>query len=73
MNFNVRLEEHWQCILALMGATADFQELIAVADGDRESEQSWKDLLLNVQARALIVDAKLATGDGALGFWMALD
>ncbi len=52
----------------LMGATADGKkELIAVADGFRESEQSWKELLLDVKARGLVVDPKLATGDGALG------
>jgi transposase-like protein len=44
-----------------------------VVDGYRESEQSWKELLLDVKARGLVVDPKLATGDGALGFWKALD
>jgi transposase-like protein len=74
VHFNIRLDEDRQCILVLMGATADGKkELIAVADGYRESEQSWKALLLDVQARGLIVDPKLATGDGALGFWKALD
>lgn len=74
VHFNIRLEEDRQCILVLMGATADGQkELIAVADGYRESEQSWKALLLDVKARGLFVDPKLATGDGALGFWKALD
>jgi putative transposase len=74
VHFNIRLEEDRQCILVLMGATADGRkELIAVADGYRESEQSWKALLLDVKTRGLIVDPKLATGDGALGFWKALD
>jgi putative transposase len=74
VHFNIRLEEDRQCILVLMGATADGKkELIAVADGYRESEQSWKALLLDVKARGLVVDPKLATGDGALGFWKALD
>ena len=74
VHFNIRLEEDRQCILVLMGATADGRkELIAIADGYRESEQSWKSLLLDVQARGLVVDPKLATGDGALGFWKALD
>jgi transposase-like protein len=73
VHFNIRLEEDRQCILVLMGATADGRkELIALADGYRESEQSWKALLLDVKARGLIVDPKLATGDGALGFWKAL-
>jgi len=74
VHFNVRLEEDRQCILVLMGATPDGRkELIAVADGYRESEQSWKALLLDVKVRGLVVDPKLATGDGALGFWKALD
>jgi putative transposase len=73
VHFNIRLEEDRQCILVLMGATADgHKELIAVADGYRESEQSWKALLLDVKARGLVIDPKLATGDGALGFWKAL-
>jgi len=70
--FNIRLEGGRQCILVLMGATADGKkELIAVQDGQRESEQSWKELLLDVQARGLTLDPKLAIGDGALGFWKA--
>src|SRR5262245_28752204 len=71
--FNIRLEEDRQCILVLMGATADgTKELIAIQDGQRESEQSWKELLLDVQARGLTIDPKLAIGDGALGFWKAV-
>jgi transposase-like protein len=73
VHFNIRLEEDRQCILVLMGATADGKkELIAVVDGFRESEQSWKGLLLDVKARGLIIDPKLAIGDGALGFWKAI-
>jgi len=71
--FNIRLEEDRQCILVLMGATADGQkELLAIVDGYRESEQSWTELLLDVKSRGFTVDPKLATGDGALGFWKAL-
>lgn len=74
VHFNIRLEEDRQCILVLLGATADGRkELIALADGYRESEQSWKALLLDVKARGLVVSPKLAVGDGALGFWKALD
>jgi putative transposase len=73
VHFNIRLEEDRQCILVLMGATADGKkELIAVVDGFRESEQSWKGLLLDVKARGLLLGPKLAIGDGALGFWKAL-
>jgi transposase-like protein len=73
VHFNIRLEEDRQCILVLMGATADGKkELVAMADGYRESEQSWVELLLDVKSRGLVIDPKLATGDGALGFWKAL-
>lgn len=73
VHFNIRLEEDRQCILVLMGATKDGKkELIAIQDGYRESAQSWRELLLDVKARGLTIDPKLATGDGALGFWKAL-
>ncbi len=74
--FNVRLEDSAnkrQCILVLMGATAEGKkELIAVADGYRESEQSWTELLLNLKNRGLAIAPELAIGDGALGFWKAM-
>jgi transposase-like protein len=76
IHFNVRLEDTAnarQCILVLRGATADGKKaLITVQDGYRESEQSWRELLLDVRARGLTVDPALATGDGALGFWAAV-
>src|SRR5512135_2925935 len=73
VHYNIRLEEGRQCILVLMGATADGKkELIALADGYRESEQSWKELLLDCQARGLEIEPSLAIGDGALGFWKAM-
>lgn len=76
IHFNIRLEEDRQCILVLMGATADGRkELIAVQDGHRESEQSWMTMLLDLKQRGLGVcggEPKLATADGALGFWAAL-
>jgi transposase-like protein len=73
VHFNIRLEEGRQCILVLMGATADGKkELIAIADGFRESEQSWKELLLDCKARGLEIEPHLAIGDGALGFWKAM-
>jgi len=74
--FNIRLEEpdnNRQCILVLMGATADgHKELIAITDGYRESADSWRELLRDVQQRGLKTSPKVATGDGALGFWAAL-
>jgi transposase-like protein len=74
VHFNVRLEENCRpCLLVLLGATADGRkELIAVQDGERESELSWTQLLLDVKGRGLATAPKLATGDGALGFWKAL-
>lgn len=72
IHFNIRLEEDRQCILVLIGATADgTKELIAVQDGHRESEQSWSSMLLDLKSRGLTIDPKLATADGALGFWAA--
>ena len=76
IHVNIRLENEAnqrQCLLVLMGATADGQkELIAVVDGYRESEQSWYELLVDLKNRGLALAPKLAVGDGALGFWAAL-
>jgi putative transposase len=73
VHFNIRLEGGRQCILVLMAATAEGKkELIAVADGYRESDQSWKELLLDCKARGLTIEPSLAIGDGALGFWKAM-
>lgn len=73
VHFGVRLEDASQCMLVVIGATADGRkELLAIGDGYRESEASWKEVLLDLKARGLKVDPKLAIGDGALGFWKAL-
>lgn len=76
IHVNVRLEDEAssrQCILVIMGALPDgTKELIAVADGFRESEQSWSELLIDLKNRGLTMAPKLAIGDGALGFWAAL-
>jgi transposase-like protein len=73
IHFNVRLTDDRPCVLVLMGALADgTKELIAMTDGQRESEQSWLELLLDAKSRGLIEAPMLATGDGALGFWKAL-
>jgi putative transposase len=73
---NVRLEDtenKRQCLLVVMGATAEgHKELLAVQDGYRESTQSWTELLVDLQRRGMTLPPKLATGDGALGFWAAL-
>jgi len=71
--FSCRLSDDRPCLLVLMGATADGKkELIAMIDGQRESEQSWTAILLDLKARGMTIAPKLATGDGSLGFWLAL-
>ena len=71
--FGCRLTDDRPCVLVLMGATEDgHKELIAMIDGQRESETSWTALLLDLKARGMTEVPKLATGDGSLGFWCAL-
>jgi len=71
--FGVRLEDARQCMLVVIGATKEgHKELLGLTDGYRESEASWKELLLELKERGLRVDPKLAIGDGSLGFWKAL-
>ncbi len=71
--FNVRLEDERQCILLIMGAKEDgSKELVAMEDGFRESKESWCSMLRDLKRRGLKEGPKLATGDGALGFWTAL-
>jgi putative transposase len=73
VHFGVRMEDASQCILVVIGATADGKkELLAMLDGYRESAESWKELLLDLKQRGLTIDPKAAVGDGALGFWKAL-
>jgi putative transposase len=71
--FTIRREGGRPCILVLLGATAEGKkELIAIQDGERAREQSWKELLLDCKSRGLEIEPSLAIGDGALGFWKAL-
>jgi transposase-like protein len=71
--FATRLEEARHCILVIIGADATgHKELVGLWDGYRESEQSWKELLLDLKSRGLAQAPALAIGDGALGFWKAL-
>ena len=70
---NVRLDDERQCLLVVIGALADGRkQLLAVHDGFRESELSWKELLEDLKSRGLKLPPKLAVGDGGLGFWAAL-
>jgi putative transposase len=72
IQFNVRLDEDRVCTLVLIGVRADGRkELIALADGHRESTESWADLLRDARRRGMRAPV-LAVGDGALGFWSAL-
>ena len=69
-----RLEPQAECMLVLIGATPEGKkELLGFQVGVRESAQSWRELLVDLKARGLAIAPELATGDGALGFWKALD
>ncbi len=69
IHVNIRLEEHKLCLLVMIGVRADGRkELIALADGYRESTESWADLLRDCARRGMRAPV-LAAGDGALGFW----
>ena len=69
-----RMEDHSECMLVLIGATPEGKkELIGFQVGVRESAQSWRELLVEVNQRGLKIAPEIAVGDGALGFWKALD
>jgi putative transposase len=69
-----RMEPQAECILVLIGATPEGRkELLGFQVGMRESAQSWRELLVDLKARGLAIAPELAPGDGALGFWKALD
>jgi len=72
IHVNIRLEQNKLCLLVMIGVRADgTKELIALADGYRESAESWADLLRDCKRRGMRAPV-LAIGDGALGFWAAL-
>ena len=63
-----------QCLLVIVGVTPDGRkERVAIGDGYRESKESWKEVLLNLKRRGLQAGPLLAVGDGAMGFWAALE
>src|SRR5215213_3328611 len=69
-----RMEPQAECMLVLIGATPEGKkELVGFRVGVRESAQSWRELLVDLKARGLAIAPELATGDGALGFWTALE
>jgi putative transposase len=69
-----RMEEQAECMLVLIGATPEGKkELVGFQVGVRESAQSWRELLVDVKRRGLSLAPKIAVGDGALGFWKALE
>ena len=68
------MEDHGECMLVLIGATPEGnKELIGFQVGVRESAQSWHELLVETKSRGLKIAPEIAVGDGALGFWKALD
>jgi len=72
IHLKVRLEQDKVCLLVMIGVRADGKkELIALADGQRESTESWADLLRSCKRRGMRAPV-LAVGDGALGFWAAV-
>src|ERR671913_1570920 len=69
-----RMEPRAECMLLLIGATPEGKkELVGFQVGMRESAQSWRELLVGLKARGPAIAPELGTGDGALGFWKALD
>jgi putative transposase len=72
IHLKVRLEQDKVCLLVMIGVRADgTKELVALADGFRESSESWADLLRDCKRRGMRAPM-LAGGDGALGFWKAI-
>ena len=69
-----RMEPAAECMLVIIGATPEGRkELVGFQVGVRESAQSWRELLIDIQARGLTIAPELAVADGALGFWKALE
>jgi transposase-like protein len=74
IHVQARLEDDAQCLLVIIGATPEGKkELVGLIDGVRESAQSWRELLLDLERRGLAVAPDLAIADGALGFWKAIE
>ena len=68
------MEANAECMLVLIGATPEGKkELVGFQTGVRESAQSWRELLVDIKQRGLEIAPDLAVGDGALGFWKAIE
>ena len=69
-----RMEDAAACMLVIIGATPEGRkELVGFQVGVRESAQSWREMLVDLKARGLAIAPEIAVGDGALGFWKAID
>jgi len=70
----IRLDDSdGQCLLVILGATKEGKkELVAIGEGQRESELAWREVLSDLKRRGLAAGPELAVGDGALGFWAAI-
>ena len=69
-----RMEPQAECMLVILGATPEGKkELVGFQVGVRESAQSWRELLVDIKKRDLSVPPEVAVGDGAMGFWKAID
>jgi transposase-like protein len=69
-----RMEDAAECMLVLIGATPEGKkELVGFQTGVRESAQNWRELLIDIKRRGLEIAPDLAIGDGALGFWRAIE
>src|SRR3954452_5125237 len=74
VHLQARMEPQVECMLVVIGATPEGdKELVGFQVGTRESAQSWRELLVGLRARGLAIAPELAVGDGAIGFWKALE
>jgi len=70
----LRAEGQRLCALVIIGVNERGEKhFLAIEDGVRESTQSWREVLLDLKQRGLETPPELAVGDGALGFWSALE
>ena len=69
----LRGEQMKLCALVIIGVNERGEKhFLAIEDGMRESTQSWREVLLKLKSRGMN-SPELAIGDGAMGFWAALE